>query len=114
MVSGGVEVVEVEEGFRLRNLSRPRRIDLEPEAEIVASVVEAGASSVWVRGLKGGRLFRIELGRDLGASGVWVEVETSGSEDEVEASGLNAAGEEVKFRVDIVSGSGSNLKKLLT
>ena len=77
VVGGGVEVVEVEEGFRLRNLSRPRRIDLEPEAEIVASVVEAGASSVWVRG-------------------------------------LNAAGEKVKFRVDIVSGSGSNLKKLLT
>jgi hypothetical protein len=100
VVGGGVVVVVVVvvAEFRLLNLSLLWRIDLGPEAEGAASVVEAGASSGWVRGLKEGRLFRSELSRDLGASEVGAWVETSASD---EGSGLMYQGR----RISLGSGS---------
>ena len=91
-------VVVVEEAvFLFLNLSRAWRIDLGPEGAAGASEVEAGASSGWVRGLKEGRLFRIELNRDLGDSEVEAGVEVSASEPEV-GSGLSESGQEEQFR----------------
>jgi len=106
VVEGGVEVVVLVEAEvrpeRLRNRSRPRSKDLGPEAELVASAVEAGASSGWAElsldrdrfGLKVGRLFR-KGALVRGASGLDEEVGVTAEASElasVEASGLNIIG----------------------
>ena len=106
VVGGGVEVVVVVEAEvrpeRPRNRSRPRSKDLGPEAELVASEVEAGASSGCAElsrdrdrfGLKVGRLFR-KGALVRGASGLDEEVGVTAEASElasVEASGLNIIG----------------------
>jgi hypothetical protein len=91
-----VEVVEAED--RLRNRSRPRRMDRGPEAGVeVSEAVAASAAAELSRdrvrfGLKVGRLLRKVLARVRGVSGL--EEEGGGGVDaSVAASGLNAMGQ---------------------